>query len=204
MLPNTHVHWKSEPLDIEEDADASCFSPENLTEVAMNLLESFRYYQPSSNEDVIALQTDFSSDIIRQETLQRKAVDVGTLIQMMSKGAFYQTQEKKLPLLIQKVKRENPYLDLSEDLSILAFSNDRMIIPLSSKTMVEFDHLTFLDKLRRDSFDSLFNSMQRAIDRISRANPNAFQQWFPYSNVQRYFEETMNSLKQSDPKIIRF
>ena len=207
MFLNRHAHWSSHKLGFHEDIDFSFFSPEYLKESAMEFLESFRYCQPSSDEDVIVLQTNFLTDASKKETLRRKErtiIDFGRLIQTMCKGTFYQTKAKKLPLLIREMERKNPSLDLRKDLNICALSEGRMIIPLSSKTMIEFDHLTFMEKLRGSSFDSLFNPMQRAIETISRTNPSAFQKWLPTSHIEGFFEETLNGLKQSEPKIVNF
>ena len=207
MFLNRHAHWSSHKLGFHEDIDPSFFSPEYLKESVMEYLESFRYCQPSSDEDVIVLQTNFLTDASKKETLRRKErtiIDFGRLIQTMCKGTFYQTKAKKLPLLIREMERKNPSLDLRKDLSICALSEGRMIIPLSSKTMIEFDHLTFMEKLRRTGFDSLFNPMHRAIETISRINPGAFQTWLPTSDIEGFFEETMNTLKQSEPKIVNF
>ena len=204
--PTMHVHWSSHKLGIHEDIDGGIFSEKYLKESAMGFLESFRYCQPSSDEDVTVFPT-FLSDASRIETLGRKertVIDLGRLMQTMCKGTFYQTKAKKLPLLIREMKRKDPSLDLRRDLSIWALSSDRMIIPLSSKTMIEFDHLTLMEKLRETGFNSLFNPMERALENISRISPNAFQKWLPTSDIEEFFEETMNTMKQSEPKIVTF
>jgi len=206
MSLNRHAHWSSHKLGFHEDIDFS-FSPEYLKESAMEFLESFRYCQPAGDEDVMVLRTDFLTDASRKETLRRKErtiVDFGSLMQTMCKGTFYQTKARKLPLLIREMGLKNPSLDLRKDLSICAFSEGRMIIPLSSKTMIEFDHLTFMEKFRGSGFNFLFNPMQRAIETISRTNPSAFQKWLPTPDIESFFEDTLNDLKQSEPKVVNF
>lgn len=206
MLPTIHAHWSSHKLGIHEDIDASLFSEKNLQESAMEYLESFRYCQPSSDEEVTVFPS-FLTDASRKEILGRKertVIDIGRIMQTMCKGTFYRTKAKKLPLLIREMKRKNPSLDLRNDLSICALSENKMIIPLSSKTMIEFDHQTFMEKLRRTGFNSLFNPMERAMETISRISPNVFQKWLPTSDIEEFFEETMNTMKQSEPKIVTF
>jgi len=206
MFPNSHAHWGSHKLGIEEDVDASFFSPEYLKESAMEYLESFRYCQPSGDEDVLVLH-NFITDSLKQEALrskERMVVDVGRVMQTMCNGTFYQTKAKKLPLLIRKIVRKDPSLNLRRDLSILALSEGRMIIPLSAKTMIEFDHLTFMEKLRGAGFGSFINPMQRAFETVSRIKPDAFQKWFPASDMEEFLEETTNNFKQSKLKIVNF
>lgn len=203
MFPNMHAHWRSYELNIEEDVDASFFSPEYLKESAMEYLESFRYYQPSGDEDVLVLH-NFLTEALIPRLEERMIVDVGRVMQTMCNGTFYQTKAKKLPLLIREIVRKNPSLDLRRDLSICALSEGRMIIPLSSRTMIEFDHLTFMEKLSGTGFGSLINPMQRAFETISRLKPDAFQKWLPTSGIEEFFEETTNTLKQSEHKIVNF
>jgi len=204
--PTMHVHWSSHKLGIHEDIDGGIFSEKHLKESAMGFLESFRCCQPSGDEDVTVFPT-FLTDASRIETLGRKertVTDIGRLMQTMCKGTFYQTKAKKLPLLIREMKRKDPSLDLRRNLSICALSSDRMIIPLSSKTMIEFDHQTFMEKFRKTGFNSLFNPMENAIETISRNNPNAIQKWLPTSDIEDFFYDTMNAVKQSEPKITTF
>ena len=207
ILPTIHAHWSSHKLGIHEDIDTGVLSGKYLKESAMEYLKSFRYCRPSGDEDVIVFQTNFLTDASRKEILrkqERTIIDVGKIMQTICKGTLYQTKARKLPFLIQDMKRKNPSLDLRNDLSICALSENRMIIPLSSKIMIAFDHQTFMEKLRRTGFNSLFSPMERAIETISRINPNAFQKWLPTSDIEDFFEQTMNAVKQSEPKIVIF
>ena len=59
IFPDRHAHLRSHKLGIHEDIDASFFSPECWKEDVMEFWESLKCCQPSSDEDVIALRTDF-------------------------------------------------------------------------------------------------------------------------------------------------
>ena len=207
IFPNGHVHWSSHKLGFHEDIDASFLSPEYLKESALEYLEGFKYYQPSGDEDVMVLHSNFLAGAFTHKALktgERTVVDFGRVMEGMMTGTFYQTKARKLPLLIREMERNNLILNQHEDLSICALSEGRIIIPLNSKTMIEFDHHKFMDKLGGTGFGSLFDPMQRAIETISRVNPNAFQKWLPTSNIEQFCKETMNTLKHLEPKIVNF
>lgn len=84
-LPDVHVHWKDLcGLGIHQDVDSSCLTPECLEQAATDLLDSFSYYPPDSDEDVIVLPTGFIPDAYRTETegkRERSVVDLGRIIE---------------------------------------------------------------------------------------------------------------------------
>jgi len=207
LFPNGHAHWRSHKLGIEEDVDASFFSPEYWKESAIEYLQSFKCYPHLDDEDVLVLQPNFIMNNLRQVVLRRKEkmiVDVGKIMQGISRATFYQTKAKKLPLLVQKMERENSALNLYENLNIWALSEDRTIVALNSKTMIEFDHHNFMGKLLNTGFSCLANPFQRAIETISRIRPDAFTQWLPASGIEEFFEESVNTLTESKLKIVNF
>ena len=207
IFPKGHIHWSSHKLGIHEDINAGPFSPEYLKESALEYLESFKYYQPSGDEDVMVLHSNFLAGAFTQKALktgERTVVDFGRVMEGIMTGTFYQTKARKLPLLIREMERNNLTLNQHEDLSICALSEGRIIIPLNSKTMIEFDQHKLMDKLGGTGLGSLFNPMQKAIETVSRVNPNAFQKWLPISDIEQFCKETMNTLKHSEPKIVNF
>jgi hypothetical protein len=198
MHPNLHLHWKSEPLGIHEDVYDSPLSPEDWQVWAMELLENFKFHEPSSDENVTVFP--LLTDAQRIETLgkrERTVVDVGRFMQTICNGTFYRTKVKRLPLLM----REKPY----GNMSVCAFSESGMIIPIDSETMIEIDpHSINVEKLMRSNFSSIFDPMEKAFATIQRISPNSFQRWFPSPRVEDFLEEITDPLKHSKPKIIDF
>jgi hypothetical protein len=206
LLPTPHAHWNSHKLGIHEDVDADIFSESNFEELAVGFLESFRYCQPSGDEDVIVIP-NFLVDALQTQIIgnkERTIMDVGKVFQTMCEGIFYQTKARKLPQLIRHMGRRNPNLDLRNDPSIYALDEKRMIIPLSSKTMIEFDHQTIMAKLRQIGFNSFFSPVERTMERISRTNPNAFQGWLPSSEIKDFFEHQITIFNKCKPTIVAF
>lgn len=204
-FPIRHAHWKSHKLGIEEDVDLRFFSPEYWAKLLMTFQESFGRYQPSNDEEITVLQTNFLTEAMRKEVLrrrERRIVDIGRVMQTLCKGTFYRTEEEKLPILIQEMQRKNP--SLCRDLSILALARDRVIVPLSPETMIQFNGFTLTEELARVSSDLLFNPLQKAIDRIVRIYPDALPKWFPTSRIEEFFQENRRSFEQSRPEIIDF
>jgi hypothetical protein len=178
----------------------------NLKEIAMGFLESCGYYQPSGDEDVTVIP-NFFIDALQTEIMgnrKRTIMDVGKVMQTMCKGTFYQTKAWKLPQLIRYMKSKNPYLDLRNDLSIFALAEKRMIIPLSSKTMIELDPQTFMARLKEGGINSFFSPVERAMETISRTNPKAFQSWLPSSEMKYFLEQKMQALSPSKPTMVAF
>ncbi len=196
--PNWHLHWRSEPLGIDEDVESNLFSPVDLQKWAMEWLEGFNYHEAASDEDVTVFP--LFTDAQRMETLGRRnktVLDFGRLIQTMSKGTFYRTKVRKLPLLMRK----KPY----GNISLCALSENGMILPIDTETMIEIDpHAFDMKRLMGCNVDSIFKPAERAIEVIQRTSPNSFQRWFPTSDFEGWIEETINPLKNSKPKIVDF
>jgi hypothetical protein len=197
-LPNWHQHLRSEPLGIDEDINDGVFSPEDCTTWAMEWLENFKYYEPSSDENVTVFP--LMTDALRIETLgkrEKTVFDVGRFIQTIGNGAFYRTKVKRLPLLM----KAKPY----GDIGICAFSENGMILPFDSETMIEIDPRSInMEKLTRSSLCSILDPMEKALTTIQRTNPSSLQRWFPSPQVEGFLEETINTLKHSKPKIVDF
>lgn len=198
MHPNWHLHWRSEPLGIDEDINDGVFSPENCTTWAMEWLENFRYCEPSNEESVTVFP--LMTDAQRIETLgkrERTVIDVGRFMQMIGNGTFYRTKVKRLPLLM----KAKPY----GDMSVCAFSENGMILPIDSETMIEIDpHSMNMEKLMRSNLGSIFDPMEKAFATIQRTRPNSLQRWFPSPHAEDFLKETTTPLKNSKPKIIDF
>ena len=201
MHPNWHLHMRSEPLDIDEDIFE--FSQDDLKVLASELLEGFRdsvsFCEPSSDETVTVfpLMTD-SQKLSKVGRKERTVFNVGRFIQALCNGTIYNTNVRKLPLLMRDIKRKNPCLD-----SIIGLSNSGMIMPVDAETMIEFDPHCF-EKLARINLDSLFDPLVRTFDTIQRISPNSLQRWFPTSNMVEFLQEVINPLKHSKPQIVDF
>jgi len=194
MYPNWHLHWKSEPLGIDEDVDDTFFSPEDWKVWAMEWLENFKYYEPSSDENVTVFP--LLTDAQRIETLgkrERTIIDAGGFIQTISNGTFYRTKVRKLPLLIKE--------RLHGNMNICGLSESGMIMPIDPETMIEIDPRTLnMEKLMRSKIGSLFNPMEKALETVQRTNPNSLQRWFPSPDIDSF----LNSTENSKPKIVDF
>lgn len=205
-FPTIHAHWKNTKLNFHEDIDGDIFSKKNLEETAMLFAESFRPCQLSGDEDVMVIH-NFLADAMQNEIRGKKEktrLDIGKVMQTMCKCTFYQTKARKLPLLIRHLKRQNLYLGFNNDLNVCALAENRMIMPLSSKTMIEFDQQPFMENLGKTGLSSLFSPMQRAIDAISRTNPDVFQRRFPISGMEDFMKQQATTLSQSKPTIVNF
>src|SRR4030042_1689554 len=151
MYPNWHFHWRSRPLGIDEDVCGGLFSPEDWRVWATEWLENFKYYEPSSDENVTVFP--LMTDAQRIETLgkrERTVIDVGRFMQTICNGTFYRTEVRKLPLLM----KEKPY----GDTNICAFSENGMILPIDSETMIEIDPRSInMEKLMKSNLGSMFD-----------------------------------------------
>lgn len=128
-----HAHWKDYESKIHEDIDPQYFSPEFLKQTVNNFLHSFKPYPLTSDENVIALSPDLITSACSEEVVgnrKRTTIDVGRTIEAFCRGTFYHTKARRLPLLMERMRRSNPNL-LHDDLSILGISQDKVIIPFS-------------------------------------------------------------------------
>lgn len=205
--PKPHLHWSSHKLGIHEDIDDRFFSPTYWKESTFGFLDSFKYCQPSSNEDFMVAPIGFT-EAFKQQFMQevrstgRIVINLPKILKEMRKATFYQTKEKKLPLLIRKIERNNPTL-LSRNPHILALSENRAIVPLSSKIMIEFDLQNFMGRLKGTGLGLFINPMQKALEKAFKTRPEAFLKWFP-NDFGRAFEEEIDTWKQQRFKIVRF
>ena len=82
-------------------------------------------------------------------------------------------------------------------------SQDKMIMPVTPDLMIELEHRRFLEKLGGTGFRAFSDPMQRAIELVSRMNPNAFQRWMP-EGMEGSIHEIVVSMGHSEPKIVSF
>lgn len=205
--PNTHIHWKDYELGIHEDIDSSFFTSESIEQAATDLLDSFGYYSPDNNEDVILLPTGCLSDVCRREIVrnrERMVVDAGRLIETIWRGTFYSTKARRLPLLVKRIMRNNPNHNLNEDLGFMGISQDRIIIPIDQDLMLGFEHDKLMENLTRTGFGAFMNPMERAIETVLRVNPSVILKWIPQQRIEYFAKETFASLRQTEPNIVNF
>jgi hypothetical protein len=201
MYPNWHLHLRSKPLDIDEVI--SEFSQDDLKELASELIDGFgdsvSFCEPSSDETVTVLppMTDFQK-IDRTGGKERTVFNVGGFVQPLCSGTFYRTTVRKIPRLMEEMKRKNPYFD-----NIIGLSDSGMVMPIDTETMIEINPHMF-ENLARINRDSLFDPFVRTFDTIQRISPNSLQRWFPTSNMVEFLRETINPLKNSKPQIVDF
>lgn len=192
--PNWHMHWRSEPLGIDEDVDGDFFSPDDWQEWAIEWIEGFKYHEAPSDENVTVFPVMTNAQ--RIETLgkrEKTIIDAGGFMQTISTGTFYRTTVGKLPLLIKDRLHGNT--------SICGLSESGMIMPIDPETMIEIDPSTVnMERLMRSNIGSLFDPMMKALERVQSTNPNCLQRWFPSPDIEGF----LNSMKNSKPKIVDF
>ena len=107
-----------------------------------------------------------------------------------------------MPQVLREIKRQNP--SFSKDVNIFGVSNDKMVIPISPKRMLEFDYRQLTEKLSdMHSIDAFFDPMQRANERLKVIRPDIFQEWFP-NDLARDFDNFIEPLKSSKPRFVDF
>lgn len=170
------------------------------------LLESFRYCQPSGDENVILIPNflDYAYQTEIKGKKERNIVDIEKVMQTMCKGTYYQTKEKKLPQLIRHIRRKNPCSDFSNNLNVCAIAENRVILPIRSRTMIEFSPQAFFERLRICGFDSVFSPVEEALKTISRTDPDVLQRWFPISDIGAFLEQQINVFSACKPTIVAF
>lgn len=204
-FPNWLIHVRSrEELGIEEKVDLE-LSPtlESFSSFVEGFMDSFRVRSLTDEEILVMPPNLFSCFVERQmRNREKTVVDIGQLIRATSTGTFYRTKAKNLPRLIREIKRQNPFL--GQDVNIFGISNDKMVIPITSKRLLEFDHRQFTEKLSNmPSIDAFFDPMQRAIERLKVIRPNVFQEWFP-NDLARNFNNFVEPLESSKPRFVDF
>ena len=204
-FPNWLIHVRSrKEIGIEEKVDLE-LSPtlESLGSFAEGFMDSFRV-RSSTDEELLVMPPNLFSCFLERQTSNKEKtiVDIGQLIRATSTGTFYRTKEKHLPRLVQEIKRQNPSFD--KEVNIFGVSNDKMVIPITSKRILEFDYHQLTEKLSNVySIDLFFEPMQRAIERLKVIRPDLFQRWFP-RDLARDFNNFIGPLKSSKPRFVDF
>ena len=206
-FPNWRIHVRSrEELGIEEKVDlklSPMFLQESLNDFVDGFIDTFRVCSPTDEEILVMPPSLFNCFAERQMGDKEKTiVDLGKLIRSMSTGTFYRTRTKHLPHLLQEIRQQNP--SFSRDTNIFGVSNDKIVIPITSKRMLEFDYRQLTEKLSNmHSVDAFFDPMQRAIERLRELRPDLFQGWFP-NDLATNFDNFIEPLKLLNPRFIDF
>lgn len=133
---------------------------------------------------------------------EKTIVDIGQLIRATSTGTFYRTRAKHLPRLLREIRRQN--LSFSKDVNIFGVSNDKIIIPISSRRMLEFEYRQLTDKLNDVlPIGAFFDPMQRAIKRLEVIRPTVFQEWFP-NDFTRGLDNYTEPSESSRPRFVDY
>lgn len=204
-FPNWSIHVKSrEELGIEEKADLE-LSPalESLGSFAEGFMDSFRVCSVTDEEVLVMPPNLVSCFVERQMGAKEKTiVDLRQMLRVVSTGTFYRTRTKHLSRLLREVRRKNT--SFNKDMNIFGVSNDKMVIPISSKRMLEFDYLQLTEKLSNiHPIDAFFDPMQRAIERLKMIRPDVFQEWVP-NDLARDFDNLIEPLESSKPRFVNF
>ena len=204
-FPDWLINVKSrKELGIEEKVDLE-LSPtlESLGSFVEEFMDTFRVCSPTDEETIVMPPNLFSCFVERQTNNKEKTiVDLGQLIRAISTGTFYRTRVKYLPYLLREVKRQDP--SLSGDVNIFGVSDDKMVIPITSKRILEFDYRRLTEKLSdTHSIDAFFDPMQRAIERVKAVRPDVFRERFQ-NGIARDLYNFVEPLKSSKPRFVDF
>lgn len=204
-FPNWLVHVRSSrELGIEEKVELELSQMlSSLGSFLEGFTDTFTICPPTDEEILVVPPNLFSCFVERQiRYKEKRIVDLGQLIRAISTGTFYRTRVKYLPHLLREIKRQDP--SSNKDVNIIGVSNDKMVIPITSKRMLEVDPRQLTEKLgNMPSVDAFFNPMQRAIERLRVVKPNLFQQWVT-NDVRKDFDNFMEPLKSSKPRFVDF
>jgi hypothetical protein len=196
-----HLHVKSEKLGIEEDIGTMFFSEESLKRYTLEFLNCFRL-RPLNDEQVIVLPPKFLEAFKHdtQNGKERTVLDLGSFVEGITRGTFYKTQARRLPLLFDTVLDEDFY----GQGCVFGVTEKKMIIPINPSTMIELDHHRLFDQLKMTLFgDALGDAMSRAFDAVSNRTPNALKQWVPY-NMFKDLERRLRSVRLKKPIVVAF
>jgi len=206
-FPNWHIHVRSrKELGIDKQVDlelSPMFLRESLVNIVDGFMNTFRM-RPLTDEDVWVMPPNLFNCFTERKMgdKEKTTVDLGQFIRAMSTGTFYRTRAKHLPRLLREIRRQNP--SFRRDMNIFGVSNDKMVIPLTSKRMLEFDYRQLTEKLSNmHSVDAFFDPMQRAIERLRVLKPDVFQRWLP-NDFTRDFDNIVEPLKSSKPRFVNF
>ncbi len=202
-FPNWLMHVRSrKELGIEEKVELDLSQMlDSIKSFIGGFLDTWRI-GPLTKEETLVMPPNLFSCFLKRQTQHKEktTADLGQFITAISRGTFYRTRAKHLPHLLHKIKRENPSLDVN----IFGVSNDRMVIPITSNRMLEFDYRQLTERLGDIPLaDAFFDPMQRAIERFREIKPDAFQQWLP-NNLGRDIDNLVEPLKSSKPRFVDF
>lgn len=207
IFPNWCVHVRSrEELGIEEKVELE-LSPvlfqEHLTDFANGFVDTFRMRSLTDEEVLVMPPNLFDCFTERKIGAKEKAiVDLGQMLRAMSTGTFYRTRAKHMPQLLREVRLKNP--SFSSDMNLIGVSNDKMVIPLTSKRMLEFDYRQLTERLSNIHWiDAFFSPMQRAVERLRVLRPDVFEGWLP-NDFARDLENIIEPLESSKPRFVDF
>jgi len=207
--PPTHPDWlihvrSREELGIEEKVDLKLSSMlgyfNNFVE---GILDAVKVRSLTNDKVLVMPPNLFSSYAEHQLSNKKKTiVDLGQMIKATSTGTFYRTQAKYLPHLIREIKRQSP--SITRDVNIFGLANDRVVIPITSKRMLELDPHQLTEELSNiHPINAFFTPMQRAIEQLEVLRPTILQEWSP-NNLARDLENFIGPLESSKPRIVDF
>jgi len=207
--PPTHPDWlihvrSREELGIEEKVDLELSSMlDYFNNFVEGIMDAVKVRSLTNDKLLVMPPNLFSSYVEHQPSDKKKTiVDIGQLIRATSTGTFYRTRAKYLPHLIREIKRQSP--SISQDVNIFGLSSDKIVIPITSKRMLELDHHQLTEELSNiHPINAFFDPMQRAIERLRASRPTIFQEWFP-NNLARDFENFIEPLESWKPRIVDF
>lgn len=207
--PPTHPDWlihvrSREELGIEGKVDLQLSDMLNsLTSFAEGFTDAFRVRSLTDDEILVMPPNLFSSYVENQTSNREKTIlDIGQIIRTTAKGTFYRTQAKYFPHLIREIKRQSP--SMGQDINIFGLSNDKIVIPITSKRMLEFDYRQLTEELSNiHPINAFFTPMQRAIEQLEVLRPTIPQEWTP-NNLGRDLENFIGTLELSKPRIVDF
>jgi len=194
LQPNSHLHLRSEVLNIHEDIP---FSLDDLvssfTGFAEELEETFlnSISEPSVDEQVTMLPWPTN-------VFGFGDIDVGRIMQSIC-GTYYRTRASRLPTLMQ----EKPYLR-----GAYAISNRGILVPLNEEDVFEIPFKISWDVINRISSSSqvrsFYDPLTRAFETIQKNSPESIQKWVPSSATENIGQEIESILRKSSIQIIDF
>lgn len=206
-FPNWCVQVRSrKELGIEEKAEfelSPIFLREYLNDFVDGFMNTFKTCSPT-NEEVLVMPPNLFNSFAecKMGNKEKAIVDLGQMLRAMSTGTFYRTRVKHLPRLLREVRLQNPSYD--RDIGLFGVSNDKMVIPITSKRMLEFDYRQLTEKLSNMPFiDAFSDPMQRAIERLKVLRPDVIQEWLP-SDLANDLDSFIEPLESSKPRFVYF
>lgn len=190
-----HVHFTSDNLEIHEDVnlDYDFFSPDYWLSRVEQIIQLFEIENNAELGDNPVLFLPNLNQLI-VETNNQHFFNLNSIID----GKFFVTEEKKIPLLVSKLKREVG-LRVS-DCSIVGITEDKQILlPFDREHIIRFEYDKLFETILRSN-KSFFNSIEQTLNRVGcqlqSKIPVLTHNLVP-SNIMQEFE----NMKRRKPKL---